>query len=54
MDARECRALAQRCRELSRTATVPEVRDQLVDWIDYFETEAEEIEAKLELDGEER
>ena len=48
MDPRECRALAQRCRELSRTAT--DLRDQLVDWIDYFETEAEEIEAELELE----
>ena len=42
------RALAQRCRELSRVAVNPEVRAQLVEWIDDFEQEAETIEAETE------
>jgi hypothetical protein len=47
MDAEYLRALAQRCRELLRVATVPEVRAQLRDWIDDFEAEAEAIERGL-------
>jgi hypothetical protein len=51
MDAHDMRALAQRCRELSRIATDPEIKEQLVEWIDDFETEAEAIEADAEALG---
>ena len=44
MDAQDLRALAQRCRELLRVASVPEVKTQLRDWIEDFEAEAEATE----------
>ena len=44
MDAQDLRALAQRCRELLRVASAPEVKTQLRDWVEDFEAEAEAIE----------
>ncbi len=46
MDAQEFRALAQRCRELSQTAALLEVREQLREWVDDFEAEAKAVEGR--------
>ena len=48
MDAQNLWAMAQRCRELSRVAINPEVKAQLLEWIDDFETEAKTIEAEAD------
>ena len=45
MDAQNLRALAQRCRELNRIAVDPEVKAQLLEWMEVFEIEATEAEA---------
>ena len=44
MNAREFRAMADRCRELQRIAVRDEVRQQLRQWVEDFETEARVIE----------
>jgi len=44
MNAREFRAMADRCRELHRIAVRDEVREQLRRWAEDFEAEAEAIE----------
>ena len=44
MDAQQFRALADRCRELSRIAVRDDVRDQLREWVHDFEAEAEAAE----------
>ena len=44
MNAREYRALADRCRELHRIAERDEVREQLRQWAIDFEEEAEAVE----------
>jgi hypothetical protein len=44
MNAREFRAMADRCRELHRIAVRDEVREQLRQWAEDFEAEAEAIE----------
>ena len=44
MDAEDFRAKAQRCRDLMRIAVRQEVRDQLREWADDFEAEAEAVE----------
>jgi hypothetical protein len=44
MDAQQFRALADRCRELSRIAARDDVRDQLREWVRDFEAEAEAAE----------
>jgi hypothetical protein len=44
MDAPQFRALADRCRELSRIAARDDVRDLLRDWVHDFEAEAEAAE----------
>ena len=44
MNAEDFRAKAQRCRELMRIAVRQEVRDQLREWADDFEDEAEAVE----------
>ena len=41
MDARGFRALAQRCRDLSQIAARLELREQLREWVDDLEAEAE-------------
>jgi hypothetical protein len=46
MDALGFRALAQRCRDLSRIAARSEVREQLREWVDDFEAEAEAVERR--------
>lgn len=44
MNARELHAKAQRCRDLQRTAVSEEVSDQLREWAEDFDAEAEAIE----------
>ena len=44
MDAQDLRAKAQRCRDLLRIAVRQEVRDQLREWAEDFETDADAIE----------
>jgi hypothetical protein len=44
MDAQQFRALADRCRELSRIAVRDDVRDQLRECVHDFEAEAEAAE----------
>jgi hypothetical protein len=46
MDAQEFRAQAQRCRDLSLIAARLEVREQLREWVDDFEAEAEAAEGR--------
>ena len=46
MDAQAFRALAQRCRDLIQIATRSEVREQLREWVDDFEAEAEAAERR--------
>jgi hypothetical protein len=46
MDAQEFRAQAQRCRELSLIAARLEVREQLRQWVDDFEAEAQAVERR--------
>ena len=46
MDSEDFRALAQRCRDLLRIATRSEVKEQLRQWIDDFENEAEAMEGR--------
>jgi hypothetical protein len=46
MDAQDFRGLAQRCRELLRIAVRPVVKEQLRQWVDDFEDEAEAIEGR--------
>jgi hypothetical protein len=46
MDAQAFRALARRCRELSRIAARSEVREQLRQWVDDFEAEAKAVEGR--------
>jgi hypothetical protein len=46
MDAQQFRALADRCRELSRIAARDEVRDQLREWAHDFEAEADAAEKR--------
>jgi hypothetical protein len=46
MDAQDFRALAQRCRDLLRIAVRPEVKEQLRQWVDDFEDEAEATEGR--------
>ena len=38
--------LAQRCRDLSQIAALSEVREQLREWVDDFEAEAEAVERR--------
>ena len=44
MDAQQFRALADRCRELSRIAVRDDVRDQLREWVHDSEAESEAVE----------
>jgi hypothetical protein len=44
MNAEDFRAKAQRCRDLLEIAVKQEVKDQLREWADDFEAEAEAIE----------
>ncbi len=44
MDAPEFRAMADRCRELLRIAARDEVREQLRQWAEDFDAEADELE----------
>jgi hypothetical protein len=44
MNAREFRAMADRCRALHRVAVRDEVREQLRQWTEDFDAEAEAIE----------
>jgi len=52
MNAQEFRAIAERCRELQRVAVRDDVRDQLRQWAEDFEAEAEAVEHALQC-GEE-
>jgi hypothetical protein len=44
MTAPEFRAMADRCRELQRIAARDEIREQLRQWADDFDAEADAIE----------
>ena len=44
MDAQKLRAMAVRCRELEKVAVREEIREQLHQWAEDFEAEAEAIE----------
>jgi HPt (histidine-containing phosphotransfer) domain-containing protein len=44
MNAREFRALADRCRDLERTAVRDEVRQQFHQWVEDLEAEAKAVE----------
>jgi hypothetical protein len=46
MDAQDFRAMAQRCRDLLRIAVRSEVKEQLRQWVDDFEDEAQAIEGR--------
>ena len=46
MDAQDFRAMAQRCRDLLLIAVRPEVKEQLRQWVDDFENEAEAMEGR--------
>jgi hypothetical protein len=48
MDAADFRAMAERCRELSRVAVRDDVRRQLRQWERDFEAEAEAVEKRRE------
>lgn len=54
MDSRDFRALADRCREMARVAARDDLRQQLREWSDDFEAEAEaaeEMESALKMTG---
>jgi hypothetical protein len=44
MNAREFRALAERCRELQRVSVKDDIREQLRQWAEDCEAEAETVE----------
>ena len=44
MDAAKMRAIANRCRELSRVAVRDEIREQLRQWAEEFDAQAEAME----------
>jgi hypothetical protein len=44
MNAREFRAIAERCRELERVAVRDDIREQLRQWAEDFEAEAETVQ----------
>jgi hypothetical protein len=44
MDPDKMRAIAARCRELSRVAVRDDIREQLRQWAEEFETHAEAME----------
>ena len=46
MDAQDFRAMAQRCRDLLRIAVRSEVKEQLRQWVEDFENEAEAMEGR--------
>ena len=46
VDAQDFRALAQRCRDLLQIAVRSEVKEQLRQWVDDFEDEAEALEGR--------
>jgi HPt (histidine-containing phosphotransfer) domain-containing protein len=49
MDAQGFRALAQRCHDLGQIAAGLEVREQLHEWVDDLEAEAEAVERQHPL-----
>ena len=51
MNPRQFRALADRCRELQRIAARDEVRQQLRQWADDFDAEAEAVETAVDYSG---
>jgi hypothetical protein len=48
MNARQFRAMADRCRELQRVAARDDIREQLRDWALDFEAEAEACEKQTD------
>ena len=46
MDSEDFRALAQRCRDLMQISSRSEVKEQLRQWIDDFEDEAQAMEGR--------
>lgn len=46
VDAQDFRTLAQRCRDLLGVAVRSEVKEQLRQWVDDFEDEAEALEGR--------
>jgi hypothetical protein len=46
MNANGFRALADRCRDMARVAERDDIRQQLRQWVDDFETEAEVAEGE--------
>jgi len=51
MNAREFWAMADRCRELQRVAVRDDIREQLRQWAEDFEAEAETIENLRDYSG---
>ena len=51
VNAREYRAMADRCQELLRIAVRDEVREQLRQWAEDFEAEAEATEKAADRSG---
>ncbi len=48
MNARQLRAMGDRCRDLLRVATRDDVREQLREWADDFEAEAEALDRVID------
>ena len=46
VDAEDFQALAQRCRDLLLSAVRPDVQEQLLQWVEDFEDDAEAMEGR--------
>ena len=51
MDPNKMRAIAARCRELSRVAVRDDIREQLRQWAEEFDTQADAIERTADYSG---
>ena len=51
VNAREFRAMADRCRELQRVAVRDDIREQLRQWAEDFDDEADAIEKQRDYSG---
>lgn len=54
MDPNKMRAIAVRCRELSRVAVRDDIREQLRQWAEEFDAQADAIERTADYSGTER
>lgn len=52
MNAREFKSMAERCRELQRVAARDDVREQLRQWAEDFEAEAETVDKARDYSAE--